>query len=337
MSVIVKTGTMKARQKDGSMKTINILVGSESESVKAVNDAGTEQITKIQQKGEQILGQIPENETTFQARFNSLEQEVQDIRNGADGNTYQNAGIAIRTQLQNITDSINNIGGASSDEVSAIAAEVNDIRTGADGSVYESAGEAVRSQINKINADALNNVVNAHMWKKLGNGGEPTLSLGESELITVVSVLAMSGSTVNVTFEYSDSIGINDVGEIELQAPISKATLDTTNTAAPDGADKLNVLGGKYTFIKEECYKIEDNVDFAWETVKGTYFDNSVLRCNAQKATITTSGGTSLYGYVSSTDRNAYPDDGTSGAFRYKYVGCIGEAITRIIESTTTT
>lgn len=116
---------------------------------------------------------------------------------------------------------------------------------------------------------------------------------------------------------YSDSFSIDDSGKVVLVNP---STLKTSNS----GSGWTSTILGKYvTGCKvngsdgtktDDVYFVPSSAVFSYNSSYSSYYTNSALLVTAKKSR----GDTS---YVTSGERNAYPDSGISGGYEYQYLG----------------
>lgn len=116
---------------------------------------------------------------------------------------------------------------------------------------------------------------------------------------------------------YSDSVSVDDSGKAVLVNP---STLKTSNS----GSGWTSTVLGKYvTGCKvngtsgtktDDVYFVPSSATFSYNSSYSSYYTNSALLVTAKESR----GDTS---YVTSGERNAYPDSGISGGYEYQYCG----------------
>ena len=163
--------------------------------------------------------------------------------------------------------------------------------------------------LNNLETTSLSDI---HIWKKSTATEEFTINESEG---TDVRISYYSSTSSNAWDEvsYADEIEVID-GELSLVNP----TTITLNSSA-DG----DALKGKYIYTthNEKYYRIPSDATLTYKS--GTYYAE-IDASTAMKLSVSTSAieGDELIGYVVTTDKTAYPEDGnTSEGFRYVYIG----------------
>lgn len=162
---------------------------------------------------------------------------------------------------------------------------------------------------------------NQHWWKLNTVNTFQEISIGETKYR---SVIVQSNSLSKQSFQTSNSVEIDESGNIILSAPIS-----TVKLSYSDSSDTVNAaLNGKY-FISTNVgtsnfstNPIENNKVYFAESLDAK--DTSSGYCTngyVSEVSIVTKTSVSLYGYAQSSDRNAYPDSGITDNFEYEYLG----------------
>lgn len=116
---------------------------------------------------------------------------------------------------------------------------------------------------------------------------------------------------------YADSVSVDDNGKVVLVNP---STVTTSNS----GSGWTSTVLGKYvTGCKvngssgtktDDVYFVPSSATFSYNSSYSSYYTNSALLVTAKESR----GDTS---YVTSGERNAYPDSGISGGYEYQYCG----------------
>lgn len=116
---------------------------------------------------------------------------------------------------------------------------------------------------------------------------------------------------------YSDSFSVDDSGKVVLVNP---STLKTSNS----GSGWTSTVLGKYvTGCKvngtsgtktDDVYFVPSSAVFSYNSSYSSYYTNNAFLVTAKKSI----GDTS---YVTSGERDAYPDSGISGGYEYQYLG----------------
>ncbi len=156
--------------------------------------------------------------------------------------------------------------------------------------------------------------LNLHWWKRRTE--ESGYVLAES-VGTFNFGPITSSSSYNIAFWYYDDITINaQTGEITL----SEQQYVSGNYAF--GGTFVNAMRGKY-FCKENdtanMYYMPENATSGGHKESGSSY--YIIFENVVKLTPTLVTDVGEYEYVSSPNRNAYPDSGTEGIFSYQYLG----------------
>lgn len=202
--------------------------------------------------------------------------------------------------------------------------ELIDIRVGADGKTYATAGTAVREQIGKI-ADELasipDDILNVHVWGKFSTS--KITSFEQSSELIVFKVISVQGAVAETTIDYSNSAG-NLNGSVTVAEPLSTINFNSKNNTPSD----LNIISGKYAMVDGVCYKIRSNTEFAYTTMKIDGHDYNVLKCSAEK--VKRVEYSESYGYISSSEKDAYPTVGYYDGYNYEYKGTLGQALSKI-------
>lgn len=149
------------------------------------------------------------------------------------------------------------------------------------------------------------NGVYEHWWKRRSS---VTGAVQETANLSELAVNTLSGSRAK-TF-YADSYTADTVaGVFALTNPV--------NWAAPS---TVNSLKGKYVMFDgssgTEMYYVPANASSEATTTLTTVLYGAIVQHNIFFVT-----DTGAWGYVSSENRNAYPDIGVSGNWEYEYLG----------------
>lgn len=121
----------------------------------------------------------------------------------------------------------------------------------------------------------------------------------------------------NNVISYSDSFSVNDSGKVVLVNP---STLATSNS----GSGWTSTVLGKYvTGCKvdgtrgtktDDVYFIPSSAVFSYQSTYSAFYTNNAFLVTANKSVVGIS-------YVTSGERDAYPDSGISGGYEYQYLG----------------
>lgn len=153
--------------------------------------------------------------------------------------------------------------------------------------------------------DLFTDLANLYVWKR-NEGLEDTYLTSASAVMNIHS-WGVSESN-EIIGQYTDSISVID-NFIYLVNP-SEVTFSD--------AASYEVTKGKYLYINSTVYKISEEATFTQETLLAAAVPvGYYIKCN--NCQICTAAG----GYVSSHNRNAYPDNDSS----YKYLGQLGSAL----------
>lgn len=170
--------------------------------------------------------------------------------------------------------------------------------------------------------NVLARVGNLHVWERvqtLENGADAVFEEVLTDTSEVIVGIPAAGSTVSVETQYSDSVSIDSSGKISLNSPTT-ATL--TYRASSNGVP-TEILG-KYVIIPSRS----DTVYFIPTTATCTYQSSSVCLNNVKTVTsneVSPAVPPGTYtDYLTSTDRNAYPDESTDGSDAYYTLGAAG-------------
>lgn len=136
----------------------------------------------------------------------------------------------------------------------------------------------------------------------------------------------VGASAKTATIYYSDNISIDSAGEITLVDPV-------TTTVSYDTYTNANVLSGKYfRYYLLEDYATGTNLSGIYLADLGTASraNNVYVGSSEEYGMNVTFNGAPLtserieegtWEYLRSSERNAYPDSGTSDSYEYEYLG----------------
>lgn len=165
--------------------------------------------------------------------------------------------------------------------------------------------------LSKLEAEELSDI---HIWKKSTATEEYTVTETETANVNL-SYYNPSNIDNWDTVKYADEIKVID-GEITLVNPTS-----ITLNADSD----YDVLLGKYVYSgnTELYYRIPEDatIKYIVPTYGTSYYIRASVAMELSVSTAATEGG-ELIGYVVSTDKSDYPEDGNvDDGFRYVYIG----------------
>ena len=172
--------------------------------------------------------------------------------------------------------------------------------------------QSIPSRIDALNGLEAEELSDIHIWKKSTATEEFTINESEGTDVRI-SYYSSTSSDAWDEVSYADEIEVID-GDLSLVNP----TTITLNTSAD-----RDVLKGKYIYTTHNAkyYRIPSDATLTYSS--GTYY-GAISASTAMKLSVSTSAieGDELIGYVVSTDKTAYPEDGnTSEGFRYVYIG----------------
>lgn len=84
MSFVFNKGNMKVRQKDGTKKDVQVLVGNTKEAIDAINEEGLKQVSEIEKKGKEFADKIPDDYDALKEDVNTLKQELANVGKPTD-------------------------------------------------------------------------------------------------------------------------------------------------------------------------------------------------------------------------------------------------------------
>ena len=147
---------------------------------------------------------------------------------------------------------------------------------------------------------------NLHWWRR--KSASKSISI-DSTPHTVV-MFSLQTFSDSVTINYSTSLTINSDDSVSLSNP-------QTITVTGNDYGAVSVLAGKY-FEDEEAviYKASDTISTTRTNSGGSWYHFNLLY--GYVPVVVQAGEWAL---VSSANRNAYPDSGTSGSYEYEYLG----------------
>lgn len=144
---------------------------------------------------------------------------------------------------------------------------------------------------------------NQHWWKRRTNSGYVE-SKGEAKSVVLYTTSAMGDAYSK--FNVSDSVNISSTGVVSLNNPQTVKVSSSNSTA----------LNGKY--FEGNGYG-DSGIYYG---ASDTFWVNQVsFGLTAQPVSAVQSGTVGEWGFVQSSDRNAYPDIGTENGYEYIYIG----------------
>ena len=143
-----------------------------------------------------------------------------------------------------------------------------------------------------------------HCWERTSHNFQ--LTYGEATTTILCSSTDRGSSTA--TISYSSSVNIGDDGVLSLVNP---STI-TVNMDSPGGT----TLAGKYFKIGSAIYYADTDAS-ASTRIQGSYYQVII----ADKTKLVSVYDNTVQDFVRSTNRNAYPDSGSSGGYEYQYRG----------------
>lgn len=144
---------------------------------------------------------------------------------------------------------------------------------------------------------------NQHWWKRRTNSGYVE-NKGTAQNVVLFTTSAMGDAAYK--FKVSDSVNISSTGVVSLNNP-QTVTVSSSNSAALNGKYfEGNGYGDSGIFYGTSSTSWITQVDFG---------------LTAQPVTAVQSGTVGEWGFVQSSDRNAYPDIGTENGYEYIYIG----------------
>lgn len=183
-----------------------------------------------------------------------------------------------------------------------------------DGSTNLIDHQSIPSRIDALNGLEAEELSDIHIWKKSTATEEYTVTETETANVNL-SYYNPSNIDNWDTVKYADEIKVID-GEITLVNPTS-----ITLNADSD----YDVLLGKYVYSgnTELYYRIPEDatIKYIVPTYGISYYIRASVAMKLSVSTAATEGG-ELIGYVVSTDKSDYPEDGNvDDGFRYVYIG----------------
>lgn len=162
---------------------------------------------------------------------------------------------------------------------------------------------------------------NLHWW--MANGYiAPYYTLGESYEAEV----GRDGTAGTYSIQYSDSISVNDSGDVSLDNPTS---IEIETDFSGQHADKFNQIPTGF-FVTSPDFRNGSTVYQKSGDAYETYVSKVWYTYLPLTSVVGHPAILSGESYVYSTERDAYPDDGNVGETYYKYVGIPYENFTHM-------
>lgn len=177
-------------------------------------------------------------------------------------------------------------------------------------------GTTVESAINSI-AETSGNPANLWVWNKFNY---TPASYHDGETHTNETMVQQGTYDSEVTFYYSDSISVDELGTVSL---INPSTLDLSYS----NYSSASVLKGKYIrkpFSSQVAF-IPTTATFSRKTSNGHY----LVIASTVKYIVGVAAVFSHAEYLSSPNSSTYPEDSQSGDYWYTRLGQIGEGMTK--------
>lgn len=167
-------------------------------------------------------------------------------------------------------------------------------------------------------AETAGNPAELWVWEKFNYTPE---SYHDGETHTNETMLKLDTYDSEVTFYYSDSISVNEIGTVSLINP-SALYLSYSNYSS------ANVLKGKYIkkIYSSQISFIPTTATFSRTTSNGRY----LVVVSTVKDIVGVAAVFSHTEYLSSPNSSTYPEDSQSGDYWYTRLGQIGEGMTKI-------
>ena len=155
---------------------------------------------------------------------------------------------------------------------------------------------------------------NQHWWRTLAASGQWTIS--RADLVDKqITYIKTSSHPNSFSIQYADSVALDASNKLALSGTVSSLTV----TPGGDVVSQLNQLRTKYFIHQNLFYYNPGGAAYSERTgSSGDYTTRYYLPCQEVQAYYATSGEIN---YVYSTNRNAYPDSGTSNGLKYWYLG----------------
>lgn len=183
--------------------------------------------------------------------------------------------------------------------------------------------------------NVLANVGNLHVWERKCLVAEAGYTLGDLETVNITHGAGANYSTGNYSsWVYSDKISVNEIGVVSLVNPTQ------TNDLYYNAYSNANVLAGKYAQINPNISPTHSLAKLGF-----VYFfpaGNSASRNTDDGSYNITLPGKIVTGYpagttidyLTSTDRNAYPDNVTDAQDAYYTLGDVQSISVELSSST---
>lgn len=187
--------------------------------------------------------------------------------------------------------------------------------------------DAVAQMFGLFNTSVPNDVFNFlgkfNLYWWMANGYiAPYYTLGESYEAEV----GRSGTAGTYSIQYSDSISVNDNGDVSLDNPTS---IEIETGFSGQHADKFNQIPTG-SFVTSSKFRDGSTVYQKSKDAYETYVSRVWYTYLPLTSVVGHPAILSGESYVYSTERDAYPDDGNVGETYYKYVGVPYENFTHM-------
>lgn len=162
---------------------------------------------------------------------------------------------------------------------------------------------------------------NQHWWRRRNNNSHYEISFGTLKTVSVIRYSNTYGNwQTSLSVTYYDSAAVDTVsGAISVSGSHSVSI-------SPSNPASANTLKGKYFKCNDNVAITPDDTLYympvdAADAVDGSHQYGYAVNVTASEVSAAYITDVTSWNYVRASDRNAYPDSGTSGDYEYAYVG----------------